>query len=231
MQVYKVPNQSRYEIKFVTYNIYYSEILNWVKLNKSIFKKEYDDRIVNNIYFDNLSYNCFTDNIYGSSNRTKIRLRWYGKSQGKTNASLELKFKRNIFGWKKRFKIKSFDISENITWAELKKSINLQVSYKGKIWLENYPIPTIINNYTRKYYVSADKNIRVTLDRNINVFDQRIKKIPNFSKKAFTQNMIVLEIKFDRKIRKKLNDFLNDMPIRVSRNSKYVNSIRAVNGF
>ncbi len=71
MQVYKVPNQSRYEIKFVTYNIYYSEILNWVKLNKSIFKKEYDDRIVNNIYFDNLSYNCFTDNIYGSSNRTK----------------------------------------------------------------------------------------------------------------------------------------------------------------
>ena len=38
----------------------------------------YKSRIVNNIYFDNLSYDAFKANLFGSSSRLKIRYRWYG---------------------------------------------------------------------------------------------------------------------------------------------------------
>ena len=40
----QMPKNSRYEMKFVCYDIYYHEILNWIKLHKSLWEKEYDSQ-------------------------------------------------------------------------------------------------------------------------------------------------------------------------------------------
>ena len=63
---------------------------------------------INNIYFDSLDYKAFDDNLIGLPSRLKIRYRWYGNlfSENKKNeGSLEFKFKKNIYGYKKIFKI------------------------------------------------------------------------------------------------------------------------------
>ena len=53
---------------------------------------------------------------------------------------------------------------------------------------------------------------------------------PNLDKKTLTQRIIVMELKFDRNFRDSLDELIKNVPIRSSRNSKYVNSIRAVTG-
>ena len=45
----KVPTDTRYELKFVSYEHNYNTIINWIKLHELNFSKIYDSRIVNNI--------------------------------------------------------------------------------------------------------------------------------------------------------------------------------------
>ena len=68
----------RSEIKFVCYQQNYFLLKNWIKLHKFNFFKEYDDRNVNNIYFDSFNYKAFNDNLIGLPSRLKVRYRWYG---------------------------------------------------------------------------------------------------------------------------------------------------------
>ena len=109
-----VPKDSRLEIKFITHDVNYPLVVNWIKLNRENFKKRYIDRIVNNIYFDSFDYEAFKDNIYGSSSRMKIRYRWYSHFKEQQSGKLEFKFKRNIFGWKKRFQVPNLKINSNL---------------------------------------------------------------------------------------------------------------------
>ena len=71
-------NNYRSEIKFVCYKHNYSLIKNWIRFHKFNFFKEYDDRNINNIYFDSLDYKAFNDNLVGLPSRLKVRYRWYG---------------------------------------------------------------------------------------------------------------------------------------------------------
>ena len=56
--------EKRRELKFTTNEIYYSDIINWIKNNKVNFKKHFPKRLINSIYFDNYSYSSFKENIY-----------------------------------------------------------------------------------------------------------------------------------------------------------------------
>ena len=97
-------NTYRSEIKFVCYQHNYFLIKNWIKLHKLNFFKEYEDRNVNNIYFDSFNYKAFNDNLSGLPSRLKIRYRWYGNlfSENKENeGSLEFKFRKSIQNKKK----------------------------------------------------------------------------------------------------------------------------------
>ena len=55
-------------------------------------------------------------------------------------------------------------------------------------------------------------------------------KNANIKSKVLRNNHLIVEIKFDRNKRSEINDLLDHMPIRNSRNSKYINSIRQVSG-
>ena len=61
------------------------------------------------------------------------------------------------------------------------------------------------------------------------VHDEQPKEF-NFSKTTLSQRVLVMEFKFNRKIKESIDSIMKQIPIRASRNSKYVNSIRAVTG-
>ena len=222
--------EKRRELKFTTNEIYYSDIINWIKNNKVNFKKHFPKRLINSIYFDNYSYSSFKENIYGDSKKTKIRLRWYNTFFFSMDGFFEVKKRDNIYNYKKTIKIPNLVIKLNSNFKEIIQTLKLNLEPIDTIELDARPFPTIISQYTREYYIDFDKEIRITIDRNIKTFDQRLSNKINLKNEITIPNLMVVEFKFkDASINKLLNSF-NNFPLRLSKNSKYINGIRAALG-
>jgi len=227
-------NNYRSEIKFVCYQHNYFLLKNWIKLHKFNFFKEYEDRNVNNIYFDSFNYKAFNDNLSGLPSRLKIRYRWYGNlfSKNRENeGSLEFKFRKNIYGYKKIFKIKDLNLNLNSKWSDIKNKILNALTPEYKILYNINSEKILINQYKREYFISKNKKLRITLDKNIKIFDQRFTfEKPNFKFKNYTQDYSVIEFKFNKDDKILLNDLDISVPIKASRNSKYINGVRSILG-
>lgn len=226
-----VPVAARYEIKFVAYVSRIQEIIEWIKVHPAVLVGTYPDRIVNNVYFDTFNYTAFSENLSGASSRTKVRYRWYGNSSTPDKGVLEIKRKRNYFGWKTYHKVNSppFEVGNN--WKNIYNQILDQIDPTGRIWLQSNPFPIMINRYTRKYFATHDDKVRVTLDTKQKVWDQRYKPYPNIVHRANLPDTFVVEFKFDRKDREYASEILQGIPLRVGRHSKYMNAVRACSGY
>ena len=66
---------------------------------------------------------------------------------------------------------------------------------EGQIWLNKCSVPTIINQYLRRYFITRDKKIRLTLDTNYSIYDQRYSNKPNLEKVFLKQPILIIEIK------------------------------------
>lgn len=220
----------RREIKFVTRGIQYFHLLRWVRLHPAMFSKPYSDRWVNNVYYDTYDYHSYTGNLSGESQRSKIRFRWYGKLHQIENGTLEVKMKRNSFGWKINHAFTLSYSLKNLMWKDFTKKISDQLPGKDRQLFLSHPMPTIINRYHREYFISHDKKVRLTIDTKQSVFDQRYKSAANITNKSFIPDNVVIEVKFDRQHYDAAMKVIHGLPIRSSRNSKYMNSINAVTG-
>ena len=58
----------RYEKKF-KHNIDIKQILTMLRLNENFIFKTYPDRIVNSLYIDSYSFDCYYDNVNGNNER------------------------------------------------------------------------------------------------------------------------------------------------------------------
>lgn len=226
--MYKVPEDARLEIKFASYRVNLGQVLKWLNAHPAGFYAPYDDRRVNNVYYETHASTAYNQNLSGASARVKVRYRWYGSSIGPAAGVLEVKCKRNFFGWKQRFPIEEFSGGSGDDWRTIDRRLAQQLPYEGRIWLESYPVPTILNRYVRRYFVSADNRVRVTVDTDQAVWDQRYKPTPNYDQQARLPDTLVVEFKFAREDRDLASDIIQTMPIRVSRHSKFMNGVRAV---
>jgi len=221
----------RYELKFIAEPIEYFRMLTWLRQRSLCFKTEYPERQVNNIYFDTYNYNSYCENIYGSSSKSKVRFRWYGSSNEPKNGSLEVKCKRNQLNWKLIYKAQKDQSKYAGDWRAMCFKIRRELPQEARKWMEMYPVPVLINRYKRKYFVSHDKKIRVTLDNNLVIYDQTRKRIPNYHSKSNLPKFLVLEIKFSGELRDHVVNLLGDIPWRSSRFSKYVSGFHSITGF
>jgi hypothetical protein len=225
-----VPEDSRLEIKFSAYEIQCHKLIQWIRIHPAGFCVPFPDRWVNNIYFDTHNYHAFTENLSGASSRTKIRYRWYGESTSPDIGILEVKCKRNYFGWKHRYSISVSPYKSGYSWKNIREKLIEQLPLEGKNLLNANPLPVIINQYYRKYFLSSDGKIRVTVDTKQAVWDQRFKPFPNFEFPSNLPNTLVVEFKFCRNYRGLASEILKGIPLRVSKHSKYINGLRAIHG-
>ena len=201
----------RFERKYIIergYSYIFSDFL-----KKNFFKKAYESRMVNSIYFDNFTHDAFFENLSGISIRKKTRLRWYdGKN---INLNLETKIKNNMMNNKN---IQNQGLFKNL--IELKKFLK-----KNFLTLTNgisQPMEPILKiRYHRCYFISKCENYRATIDTKVNVSD--IFGNFNFGKQIYLRND-VMEYKYpsnkDFNFRKE--PFLIENPFRIQKNSKYV---------
>ena len=227
----KASNSSlpRYEIKFIAEPLEYFRVLNWLRQHNFCLQTEYPDRQVNNIYFDSYNHHSFSENIYGSSSKSKVRFRWYGSSKEPQNGSLEVKCKRNQLNWKLIYKIQGRLDANGCNWRAICSEIRGQLPVEGRKWIDASPLPVLINRYKRKYFVSNDKKVRVTLDSDLVIYDQSRKPFPNYFSKSNLPKVMVLEVKFSRELRDHVVHMFGDIPLRGSRFSKYVSGVLSIN--
>ena len=213
----------RFERKY-TSQLNIAQITRIVKTNNVCFTKTYEDRFINNIYFDTPNFKNYEDNIIGSATRYKVRIRWYGELFGPVkNAQLEYKIKQGDLGYKLIGRLQPFEFQRESTIHTLLKAINHAQLPKYVSNDFKQLIPTLLNRYKRKYFEGKQHQVRLTIDD-----DQCFYKIKKYNNTFLQKIKIydkVIEVKYDLNKEEVANRITSSLPFRLSKNSKYVNGI------
>ena len=215
----------RYEAKLTCDEVSLSDVRAWVNLHPSGFVEAYPPRQVNSLYFDTRETDCFTDNLVGISQRRKLRFRWYGDDYSAVQGALELKCKVNQLGWKEHYSIPfTYDLTAT-SWSTLLEHIRDQVDGPFSVWLSYLNQPTLIISYMREYYESMDRQVRVTIDYDLASFEQITHLTPNLVIGTPEPGQVIMEVKADAALHRRVSNTLSAFPLLVGRNSKYVNGL------
>ena len=85
--------------------------------------------------------------------------------------------------------------------------------------------PTLINFYQREYYESAEGSIRISLDYDHQIYDQRFSAFPNLSFAEPHHNVPLIEIKAFMVNYESIVRTLAGFPIRAEPFSKYIDGV------
>jgi hypothetical protein len=216
---------SRYEVKMTCDEVYLPDVRAWVRLHPDLFIEAYPPRQVNNVYFDTCEIDCLMDNLIGTGRREKLRFRWYGDDYSTVQGTLELKRKSNQLGWKEHCPIPvTFDLTKT-SWSILTQQMQEQANDTFAVWLSYLNQPALINSYMREYYESMDRQVRVTLDYHQVAYEQISHFTPNLVIQAPVPSRVVVEVKADATLHRRVSNTLSSFPLQVERNSKYVNGV------
>lgn len=223
----QVPADARHEVKFVTSAVHRRRLEHWLLTHREGLSPSFPARQVSSIYFDTFDLETFQANLLGSSRRFKSRLRWYGDTNAPPSSTLEIKCRRNVYGWKRHWSIGELDL-ERMHWHEIRSTVKRQLPAQALYVFDALPQPVLINRYRRNYFESGDGRVRVTLDTDLTVFDQRFGSLPNLRRAANLPDVLVVEFKFSRMDRARAARVIEGFPVRGSRNSKYAIGVQAI---
>jgi SPX domain protein involved in polyphosphate accumulation len=218
----------RYERKYLITAYSHKEVEQLIKINSACFSEVFHQRNINNIYFDTLGLNHYYDNVEGSSNRLKVRIRWYGNLFGTIDRPvLEYKIKKGLLGKKKSYLLNSFLFDTAFDRTQLLKATNENAVPK-QIQEELLALkPTLLNSYTRKYFLSADKKFRITIDHHLRYFG--IGPMHNtFSNKNADHRTTVLELKYDAASETEAKEISTQFPFALTKSSKYLQGLERI---
>lgn len=223
---------ARYELKFNAKSAHYEHLQAWILNHSSVFRKIYEPRIINNIYFDNYDLDSFQENLSGISSRSKLRLRWYGDTFDPAASKMELKLRKSMLGWKIASEV-SFEnkkLSE-LTWTEINQQIKEQIPDDLQLYFSLSSYPVLINRYAREYFMSMDNKIRLTIDRGVQFYDQRAGARMNITRKNISPEIIILEIKVNAEDIECAKQVTGDVYLQRTKNSKYVTGVSSILGY
>jgi len=219
----------RYERKFAIEQMSLNEAENILLCNNMFFSEVYYKRQVNNIYLDSIYMDAYYTNVEGLGHRKKYRVRWYGNLFSKIRRPvLEVKVKNGIVGSKYKYKLHEFELSRLFRTktleqvfgkSNLPEDVNLELSTVD---------PTLINTYSRKYYMSANGKYRVTIDTGLEYFS--VQRGFNNIVAGSLQRGIVIEIKYSVENDENIDRITQLFPFRLTRSSKYVQGVSRSTG-
>ena len=177
-----------------------------------VFQKQFPDRTVNSIYLDTADFESLQMNLQGVSTREKWRMRWYGKEERQVSLTLERKWKQNMLGGKELTSLGKFAQSDWLSAFEKSKS---KVSHV-------FPIVKV--SYDRQYYISVDRQLRLTIDTAIHY--QKIQD-QELVYPTINDPKIVVEFKYNQQYdSESAIEAISKFPFRITKNSKYVNAMK-----
>ena len=220
----------RYERKFSINEDAYSWLIDKVMSHPSLFNEIFHKRQINNLYLDSIELDNYQANLRGSPTREKTRIRWYGDLfQTINKPALEIKRRFGLVGDKLVYPLNPIEISKQYCWqaiVDAQKTSTNQEESELLVIIDKLScqVPSIVNSYYRRYFISSNGKFRITIDTEINYFSTNTGWINPFSIK---EQHIIMELKYDQEDAKEAPHVSNYFPYRLARNSKYINGINA----
>ena len=209
----------RLERKWTYFNVNNLILYNALTRSNFFFSVQYPKRKINSLYFDDLNYSSINENLDGTSEKKKYRIRWYGSKNKLNNPIFEIKSKKNYESFKRLINLKKLNNlfifkHENLNFV--KEFLNNQYRFNKIIY------PVLTTHYDREYLISNNGLIRATLDYNIQSVFLKENNDLNINRNYYSNT--ILEIKYDVNLDKYVRENLKNISSRLSKNSKFVNS-------
>ena len=218
----------RYERKSLVEGLDAHQVRMLVRRHPGMFYEPFPPRFINNLYLDSEDLQNYEDNLSGTEERHKARIRWYGKLFGEAqNPMLEFKVKKGLVGTKYSFPLPDFHFEDGFAHADIQRLIqSAELPEHTKFHLRNLHV-SLCNRYYRWYYATRDRRFRITIDTGMTYY--RVKRDHNrFAHKYVDQNHVVVELKYDHHLDTQADRIASFFPFGLSRNSKYITGIEAV---
>ena len=217
-----LPDSLRYERKFLISQLDRHEVESIVRLHHAMFSETYPERFVNNIYFDDIRASSYFESASGLGRRVKVRVRWYGDLfQYIAEPCLELKTKYDLLGSKMRYPLKPFPLDRKYT-REVQQRVFAESGLPPLLTEELGALSfAVTNRYRRKYFESADRNFRITIDWDVQFL--RLDSTDNlFAQQSVDHEHTILELKYSQECDQEARQITNRFPFRMTKSSKYV---------
>lgn len=208
---------------------FYPELRMALRLDRSAIRTLHPPRLVQSLYLDTPSQRALEENLAGLSVREKLRLRWYGAESGVIRAVLERKCRENSLGWKETLPLAEPLV---LAGAERRELMDELVRRADPTWRSRLAglEPAQWVRYSREYFTSADRRVRLTLDRELACFDQRRLARLADREPTPTPRVLVLELKCAREDLERAQDIIARLPIPLGRCSKFVLAASPLSG-
>jgi hypothetical protein len=218
----------RYERKFLISDRSLRDVLQFIQFHPACFTEIFRERRINNIYLDNPGFESYYENVEGNPFRKKARIRWYGDLFGTVRKPvLEYKIKKSLLGHKVSHVMEDFEIRPGFSWNDIQPAISsLPLSTANEIRSIR---PVLLNSYVRKYFLSADKVFRITVDQQLTWYsmgsfnNQFIRKVSSPD--------VVVELKYDSAEEEKAGILTAALPFTMTKNSKYQQGVEKLYHF
>lgn len=217
----------RFERKYRVETLSLAEIVQLVRTHPMSFRTLHPDRQVNNLYLDTDDLHFFHENLSGVAERHKLRLRWYGEDHRSAHhAFLEMKCKDGLLGEKFVVSIPAFDVTDagsvsaamRTGIAALWEEEEVRNATPGLLSLRL--TPALLNTYVRSYLVSYNGKFRLTIDRQMLSYGFNARHEPH--RIAAEDEAVVVEVKYLEEHDAEFETVGQRLPLRLSKNSKYV---------
>lgn len=222
---------TRYERKFFLAGIEEAHVKDLVFHHPAMFYEPYPARFVNNIYLDTPWMDNYQDNLIGSTERQKVRVRWYHDLfRWVEDPLLEFKLKSGVVGWKEQYDFPAFQFDRGFSPRVFSRWIvESDLSARVKHRLLAYQ-PSLVNQYRRSYFATRNGHFRATVDTGMTYY--KVNRLENrFMVRHVDHGAVIVELKYDREYERDADRIASSLPFRLSRSSKYVQGIEVFYGW
>jgi hypothetical protein len=148
-----------------------------------------------------------------------------GRAHLQAVARPELPFGQSVSGFSARLKVR-------YRWYGAQppddEALVAQLPPDAQQYVRSHPMPVLINQYLRLYFVSRNRQVRLTVDDQLTVWDQRLSPTPNLWRAARLPASLVVELKVDHRFGSLPPQVMAGLPARRSRFSKYSAGVSAI---
>ena len=208
----------------------YERVLMHLRLAPEGVRRLFPTRRVQSIYLDTPTGTALAENLAGISHREKIRVRWYGDGTRGVQATVERKVRENMLGWKDTCPLAGPIDAEGIDRRAFMRRVAELV---GPDWREELraclePVQWI--SYLRDYQRTADRKVRITIDREIRSADLRGLFLLSDRRRSPLPRVLVIEAKCAADDHDALQALVSRLPLVVDRCSKFVLASEPLHG-
>jgi hypothetical protein len=211
----------RHELKLVCDETGYPEVHMALRLDRAGVRTLHPPREVQSLYLDTTHARALEENLAGLSARKKLRLRWYGQATRAVRAVLELKCRENSLGWKESTALAA---PLDVAGAERRAFVRELAQRVEPAWRERLAVlePAQWVRYRREYLTTADRRVRLTIDRELTFADQRLRARLSDACRTPAPRVLVLELKCAPEDLAAARELVGRLPIPLGRCSKFV---------